>query len=221
MSENQKREEEVTRIPYDPVPLTGAFVELVGVDADDIDCLIPVLETGYLERDISANSNDPGGRPTKLTTDFLAAAEAVLNKDINAIICTDEELLMLINERLEVSARIDERTLERWKVKNKDGQSETEDIIGVEFCRLIKKALSAQKANLFEKLRNTPDANWQRFAWIIERKFDAWNIRNKSELSGPGGKPIPIAPVVAGDDLEKYSTADLEKILEKIEEKPG
>ena len=55
----------------------------------------------------SPNQTDNvGGRPTKLTEGFLKAAEIVLNKEINAIIFTDDELRIAINEELEKKAQI-------------------------------------------------------------------------------------------------------------------
>ena len=128
------------------------------------------------------------GRPTKLTGNFIERAEEVINNDINAIILTNEELLDEINEGLEEKARITKRTFIRWKKANsedkQEGEKEELDELGKKFCHLIKKALREQKRNLFESLKNDTKA-WQRFAWIIERKFDEWNIRQKSEIDMP------------------------------------
>jgi DNA-binding MarR family transcriptional regulator len=52
--------------------------------------------------------------------------------------------------------------------------------LGKEFCPLIKKALRNQKENLFKKFSND-DRAWQRWAWIIERKFSEWNLKNINE----------------------------------------
>ena len=42
------------------------------------------------------------------------------------------------------------------------------------------KALIIQKENLFKKFSND-DRAWQRWAWIIERKFSEWNLKNINE----------------------------------------
>ncbi len=132
-------------------------------------------------------------RPTKLTRKFLEVAEEVVFYDINAIILTDEELVMTINEKLEDKEQISDRTFQRWKSKNKDEQDSNKDKeldeVGKEFCRLIKKALKIQKQGLFNKFREEPN-QWQKWAWIIERKFDDWNIKHKSEMDF--NKPLPI-----------------------------
>ena len=124
-----------------------------------------------------------GGRPTKLTKDWLKVAEEVVNNDINAIILTDEELVSEINDRIVKENRISDRTFRRWKSKSKDEDVKELDEIGSSFVLLIKRALIKQKKHLFEKFREEPN-QWQRWAWIIERKFDNWNIKQKQEFSG-------------------------------------
>jgi hypothetical protein len=139
-------------------------------------------------------------RPTKLTDNFIEVATGIIFDDINAIILTDEELVMLINEKLSEKARISDRTFQRWKDKNKN-ESDDLDEIGKQFCRLIKKALVIQKRHLFDKFREEPN-QWQKWAWIIERKFDDWNIKRKSDVTSDN-KPIPIINVLQDNSNEK------------------
>lgn len=126
------------------------------------------------------------GRPSKLTNNFIKAAEEVLNEWINAIIFTDDELLFAINEKLKPKEQISERTFKVYKkyAKNKDAQEELNNFdIGVlnRFLHLYKKALQNQKKHLFEAMRNEEKA-WQKYAWIIERKFSDWNLKQISEV---------------------------------------
>jgi len=123
------------------------------------------------------------GQPTKLTPHFIEVAKEVLFDDINAIIFTDEELVNEINDRLKEKERITQRTMENWKAKIGNEKEGELDEIGKEFFRLIKRALQIQKKNLFSRLSGD-DKAWQRFAWIIERKFDDWNIRHKTDFEG-------------------------------------
>ena len=125
------------------------------------------------------------GRPTKLTKDWLKVAEEVVNNDINAIILTDEELVSEINDRIVKGNRISDRTFRRWKSKSKDEDVEELDELGSSFVLLIKRALIKQKKHLFEKFREEPN-QWQRWAWILERKFDEWNIRQKTDITTKG-----------------------------------
>src|SRR4051794_16432024 len=110
------------------------------------------------------------GRPSKLTEDFLQAAEQVLETE-DVVFFTDAELLAEINEKLPEEARIAKRTFESWKAATSD------DPMGLGFLRLIEKALRREKRSLFDKMAKDP--NWTKWAWIIERKFDEWNIRRK------------------------------------------
>ena len=131
-----------------------------------------------------------------MTKEFLKVAEEIISEDINAIIFTDEELLFQINDKLEKEERISDRTFQRWKAKSNKVEELNE--IGKEFCRLIKKALIKQKNFLFVKFRKEPN-QWQKWAWIIERKFDEWNIKYKSDVTS-GGKPIPILNILRGKE---------------------
>ena len=124
------------------------------------------------------------GRPTKLTNKFLKTAERILFEDeLSAIIFTDAELRDLINDQLEKHERISQTRWEEWKAGNMKAP------IVEEFRGLYKKALMIQKRNLFDQLTKD-DKSWQRFAWIIERKFDDWNLRKKTEVTGKDGKDL-------------------------------
>lgn len=145
----------------------------------------------------------PGGRPTKLTAEFIAAAHEVIEAGDNALIFTDAELLFQINEKLSQEARICKSTWEKWKA----GEVR-DDVEGQEFLRLIEKALHKQKTSLFQSLKTEPN-QWQRWAWIIERKFDEWNLKKKvgvSELPKDGAASLAAALLgtddVAVDDPE-------------------
>lgn len=126
------------------------------------------------------------GRPSKLTPTFLEIAEEVILDDINAIIFTDEDLVDEINERLPEKDRITYQTLKNWKRNVKNNEKLDEN--GKQFFTLIKKALRVQINSLFKEMRKDK-VGWQRFAWIIERKLDAWNIKYKHDHT-TDGEPI-------------------------------
>lgn len=137
------------------------------------------------------------GRKTKLTKDWLKIAEDVLSEGDNAIIFTDNELREEINDRLSdglpesqaKKLRISDTTFESWK------RGDLKDHIGLEFLRLYKKALRIQKKNLFNSLQDADEKQWQRYAWIIERKFKEWNLNRVHEISGKDGKPIEFSGI--------------------------
>lgn len=138
-------------------------------------------------------------RPTKLTEEWLDVAESVLKEDGSSLL-TDEELLFLINDRFDdEKKRITQTTYTNWKnkVKNDDKLDE----IGKRFFALIKKALFTEKRNLLNEVRKGEN-NWQSKAWIIERKFDDWNIKRKQDITS-GGKPLPSSIDVTFNDFNE------------------
>ena len=114
------------------------------------------------------------GRPSKMPNFIKAFEQVIKNDEFDVVILTDSELLMECNERLEEKHQISERTFERWK----SWEEKSDDYI--EFCRLYKKALANQRRELFKKLQSEPQ-QWQKYAWIIERKFNEWNLKKISE----------------------------------------
>lgn len=125
---------------------------------------------------------------SKLTDKFLEVANQVLNEDLNSIVFTNEELVDAINENLEESERISKRTFQRWS--NDEAQKNEQ------FVTLIKKARRIQKGNLLKELRDVPN-NWQRFAWILERKFTEYNLKKVSEVN------LKTEPITININLEK------------------
>ena len=116
-----------------------------------------------------------GWRPSKIEW-FLVWMSKVLWDWLNSIILTDEELFLLANEELEEKDRICYATFKVYKASKNKEEAEWY----TKFLALYKKALTEQKKNLFQKLEWN-EWQWQKYAWIIERKFDDWNLRIKSE----------------------------------------
>lgn len=129
------------------------------------------------------------GRPTKLTSKFIQIAEEVLFEGHNAVILTDEDLLFVINSNLPEKERVAYSTLQEWKAGITKKSQE------LEFRNLYKKALIKQKLSLFARL-SEDDKAWTRWAWIIERKFDDWNIKQKVDHTTKG-KELPT-PILGG-----------------------
>lgn len=115
------------------------------------------------------------GRPSKLDK-FLEAMEIVLNQWLQSIIMTDEELFILANEQLEKENQIWYTTFKQYKASSKKEENEWHK----RFQSLYKKALIKQKNNLFNNL-SSDNPQWQKYAWIIERKFSEWNLKSISE----------------------------------------
>ena len=144
------------------------------------------------------------GRPRKLTR-FLEGFKCVVYKSHpvgRAIIHTDKDLLEMTNRLLDEKDRISVTTWERYKRGEGDDVNEKmlADLEG--FAAIYQDALIKQRDNLFERMMEKGEArSWGRWAWIIERKFDDWNLRKKSVDETPDLKQLVfrVAPG-EGDD---------------------
>lgn len=115
-------------------------------------------------------------RPDKKEA-FIKAMSEVLNDDMNAIIMTDEELFILANEKLDKEDKICYTSFKNYK--SEWIKEENKELFN-KFLSIYKRALLLQKANLFKSLKD--ETLWQKYAWIIERKFTQWNLKNISEV---------------------------------------
>lgn len=152
----------------------------------------------------------PGPIPKYTNGNFIKAAKKVL-WDENTMLLTDEELVDEINENLTGDDTISHRTFRRWKKADWDEKGE----IGKEFVLLLKKALRDQKKALYQKYKDEKGA-WQKWAWIIERKFSEWNLKNINENN------TNISGTVQNNnvDLNNLDESDLSKLLD-IKKKLG
>lgn len=138
---------------------------------------------------------DVGGRPTKLTEEFISAMIEVINEDDNALIFTDAELLFLINDRLPPEARVHRDTFSLWK----NGKI-SDDVRAHRFFSVYTRALLRQKKNLFQKLDDPNNDRWQKDSWKIERKFEDWNIKQKIGITTiPADPATKLIEAVLGD----------------------
>jgi hypothetical protein len=142
------------------------------------------------------SKKNKGGRPSVLTANFVEAFEKVVDE---VIYLTDEELVIRVNSYLPKNEQIHYNSFKNWK-----SGSQENNLFYSQFLSLIKKALINQKLNLFEQLQND-DKAWQRWAWIIERKFSEWNIRHISEVDHKSSdrSMSPTAPKTLADWYDK------------------
>ncbi len=123
---------------------------------------------------------------TLLTPAVVKAWEAVLQEEGNALLCSEEELLLLLNDKLPAAKRIDMRTFRRLRSgKAKDTGA------------IFRKALIRERRSLFEKLENE-GSNWRKWAWIMEVKFDEWSPEarkgRKAGEKSPGSTIVNLPP---------------------------
>ena len=105
-----------------------------------------------------------------------------------AIMHTDADLIFLVNESLEPDERIAEVTFKKWKANEPTEDDTLRDV----FLSLYKRALLEQRDSLFESMRDEPPGAWQKWAWILERKFGDWNLRSVSVDETPKPKQLVL-----------------------------
>lgn len=111
---------------------------------------------------------------TKLNQRFMDALKVVVD-DPYFYCLTDEELVLSINEHMgEEYLKYD--TFLRYKAGTRGTESDYYD----EFVHVIKKHLIKAKIGLLKKLQSEEKA-WQKYAWILERKFEDFNKLDKSK----------------------------------------
>ena len=155
-------------------------------------------------------------RPTHINDNIIKIFEEVVNDDINAIILTDEELTIEVNERLEEGDKFSYSAFKDWKAfavgtKTEEDTSPENYELYKQIRSVIKKALLKQKRHLFDKFRDE-EGQWQKWAWIIERKFDDWNIKHKHDHSTEGEKINSIkVEIINGTQSESDTSIPQDK----------
>jgi len=140
------------------------------------------------------------GRPTTLTPEIVLFVSELLKDGLNALLYTDEDIREEIN--YELSLEIKPETFRTWIHSNS------------EFKTLIKKARRQQRENLIKRL-TLEKQGWQRFAWLLERKFSEFNLKSISEVTHKI-EPIQINLNLAA----KTEQADTKSIQVSKETKP-
>jgi hypothetical protein len=80
---------------------------------------------------------------------------------------------------------VDRHTLNDWRQR---GQQEPDSRYG-EFNRALESALLASETMMVHKILSDPD--WKAAKWILKNRFPD-RYRERYELSGPAGAPIPL-----------------------------
>lgn len=132
-------------------------------------------------------------------TKWLPVLKEVLDSD-NILLLTDKDLVFLVNQKLQPEERITEECFSMWKNQKRNAPS---DEIGNQFIEMIKYALIRQKMSIERKMFDeTNSTNWQRWAWLLERKFEEWNLKHISENINKNEQSTVIN-ITAGSDEQK------------------
>lgn len=136
------------------------------------------------------------GRPFKMGN-WIPSLQQVLNNN-SVVFLTDADLVFLVNKLLPIEDRITTRTFKNWKA----GKFAPNEELGVEFLELIQEALIKEKMALGEALKNDKTGQWVRYAWILERKFEEFNLKHISENINKN-EETQIIQITAGNNEQK------------------
>ncbi len=125
-------------------------------------------------------------RDTLINDNIIEAFEkALLERENNYL--TENELCIVVNDLLGEEDRFSYETFKEWKAhaigNSKDKTtSDYNKQRYKQIAHVIKKNLIITKKILLKKVFEGEN-NWQSKSWIIERKFDDWNIKRKTDIT--------------------------------------
>lgn len=91
--------------------------------------------------------------------------------------CTDEDLVMMLNEELFVEHRISYRTFQRYKSRAaKQLAIPDADPLYLDLLTIIRKAYVRLRQQLIGAILKDKGGA-RRYMWVLERKFKEWNLR--------------------------------------------
>ena len=103
------------------------------------------------------------------------------------IVHTDMDLIECVNWELPEEHRISVETFKDYK----SGERGSDAFLAV-FAPLYKRVLMEQRDRLFDTMSEEPPGAWQKWAWILERKFGDWNLRSVSVDETPKPKQLVL-----------------------------
>ncbi|WNM18617.1 hypothetical protein [Flavobacterium capsici] len=121
------------------------------------------------------NDKNKVGRPFKMEK-WIPALKSVL-EERNIVFLTDTDLVFLVNKKLPIEDRITTRCFKNWKA----GKFAPNEELGEQFIELVQEALINEKEALLNSLKNEKSGYWVRYAWILERKFEEYNLKQVTE----------------------------------------
>jgi hypothetical protein len=140
------------------------------------------------------------GRPPKWEA-FTRELDKVLYQDHPvgiSIAWSDKQVWEEVNDRLPEEDRISLSSFEKYKAGNIQDES-----IESMFVTAYKKALRIQSNNVLKNLAEDSPGAWQKWAWIMERKFDEWNLRSRVVDESPDVSRLVFRVVKGASESEE------------------
>ncbi|MBC8387081.1 MAG: hypothetical protein H8E13_03405 [Actinobacteria bacterium] len=160
-------------------------------------------------------------RQKKLWGDVVKVLRKIVEDELNVLIYTKTELVRLINKELPEGERISIVKLNNYERRAK--ASRPKHPIYEKFLNLLELQRARSKRALFTKMEGAGSKDWQRYAWMIERLYDEWNIRKKEEIKIKGQLEQEIHDVrdQAAHIALKYQDSKKRKYKKKGKAKVG
>lgn len=166
------------------------------------------------------------GRPLKLSDKFLDTFEEYVKEAKKKltpafIALTEQEMLETINYQLKGKPE-HQISVNKWiEYKNKMPLIREEREKIERFRGLYKEILLKQKQLLLDRLANCEPEQakyWQRFAWILERKFEDYNLRQLQDVKTQStiiyqsldNAPQVVTPIIDINESEEITASESE-----------
>lgn len=121
-------------------------------------------------------------RNTKINLEIIDIFQKMVKEENMLLACTDEDLVIMLNERLFVEHRISYRTFQRYKCRAiKNAHIPDADPLYCDLFFILRQAYVELRRQMLKAMQaDTYSA--RRYTWIMERKFREWNLKWNAPL---------------------------------------
>jgi hypothetical protein len=141
-------------------------------------------------------------RPPKINREILDIFRNLVKEENLLLACSDEDMVMMLNEELFVEHRISYRTFQRYKSRALRQMAIPDaDPLYIDLFTILRTGYVRLRQQLLGAIIKD-NIGAKRYMWILERKFKEWNIRwvaPEVELNENPEEPI-------ADDVDCYPT---------------
>jgi len=123
--------------------------------------------------------------------EVLGVFSDVVNDDVNSIILDFEEIFLLANNKLPKEKKVDINDFLKWL--NDATSPKIDNPLYDNILQLYNLARIEQKQAYIKFLTLASSKNWQKYAWLLERKYSDLNLQHKIDI-GDGKKIIIERP---------------------------
>ncbi len=126
------------------------------------------------------DAKNKGGRPTKIEFAMVEKVKLLVIEGLSF-------------ESIAAELGIVRSTLFEWLDRGEAEDKTDDDELFVSFARAFRQAEAELERNTLAKIKANNGTNWQRFAWVLERRFPTrWGSKQRVEHTGADGGAIQI-----------------------------